>query len=196
MSLVDRQKFDLIKSKYGHYASWAIWDEAGSMPKSNVGNLQVLDPDKNDSLLSQLNSNVVMVGLNISGKISVPLGNFHAKTSSAQDYKIRYAFQGTQFWGAYMTDIIKDFEEKVSGKMMKYMKENPSFLTENIQIFLEELNDLEAKDPVLIAFGVDTFNLLKSSLGNRFNIKKVTHYSHFISKEQYRDEVLNLTVNS
>ena len=53
-----------------------------------------------------------MVGLNFSRAIeSVPFINFHDKRPQGQDYKIRYAFKNTQFQGAYMTDIIKNYEE-------------------------------------------------------------------------------------
>ncbi|SEA16719.1 hypothetical protein SAMN05660420_01452 [Desulfuromusa kysingii] len=190
MITVDRKKFELIKSKYGDCSSWAVWDEASDRPKSNVGNLEILDPDKNDQLLGLLNPNVVMVGLNISGPIRIPLGNFHSSSSSAQDYKIRYAFQDTPFWGAYMTDIIKDFEDKISGNVRSYLKKNPSFVSENIQIFHQELRDLEVKTPLIIAFGDLTYEILTDNLSSSHNIKKVTHCSYYtIGKEKYRDDV-------
>ena len=74
-----RKKFDYIKEKYGNVGSWAIWAGEGDKPKSNIGDLTILDPDINKKLLSQLNPNVVLVGLNISRKIKVPLANFHDK---------------------------------------------------------------------------------------------------------------------
>ncbi len=48
------------------------------------------------------------------------------------EYKIRYALKNSPFWGGYMTDVIKDFAEKASKKMMDYLRENKSFEKENI----------------------------------------------------------------
>ena len=38
---MNETKFELIKKKYGHYASWAIWAEVG--PKSNMGDLNIFE---------------------------------------------------------------------------------------------------------------------------------------------------------
>ena len=52
-----------------------------------------------------------------------------------------------------MTDIIKDFAEKASNKMMNYLRNNKDFEEENILTFKQELTDLESDNPLLIAFG-------------------------------------------
>ena len=44
--------------------------------------------------------------------------------------------------GAYMTDIIKDFEQKAPGKMMAYLRNNKRFEKENLELFKTELKDL------------------------------------------------------
>ena len=44
-----------------------------------------------------------------------------------------------------MTDIIKDFEEKISGKVKDYLSKNRDFEKQNVDIFLEESNDIGAK---------------------------------------------------
>ena len=82
--------------------------------------------------------------LNISGKGSLerPFSNFHPLHKAAHDYKTRYALQDTQFWGAYMTDIIKDFEEVVGSNVKKYLKANPDFEKSNIEVFEQELKIL------------------------------------------------------
>lgn len=183
--MIQRSKFDEIKDNFGHYASWGIWAEEGLRPKDNTGDLSVLDPDINTSLLQDLNPNIILVGLNISGRIKTPLGNFHSPDSKSQDYKIRYALKNTTFWGGYMTDIIKDFEQKFSGKMMQHLRHKPEFEHENIKTFLEELEVIGAKNPKIIAFGNDAFSILKKHLSH-LNIYKVTHYSAAISKENLR----------
>ena len=104
-----------------------------------MGDLSVLDPDVNRHLLSQLNPNVVLVGLNISTwDIEDPFANFHSKRPVAQDYKIRFAVKDTDLWGAYMTDIVKDYPEKESGKVGSYLRQNRKFREENVQRFRQD----------------------------------------------------------
>ena len=187
---VSLEQFKKIKSKYQYLSSWAIWATEGETPKSNIGDLTVLDPNINKNLLSQLNSEVVFVALNISrGDIKIPLGNFHDHRPIATDFKIRFAFKDTPFWGGYMTDIIKDFEEKISGKVKDYLSKNRDFEKQNIDIFLEELNYIGAKNPVLIAFGNEVFNILNRHLKDRFKIIKVPHYANYTNKEKYREQI-------
>ena len=66
MIMITREKFDFITKKYGHQSSWAVWAQEGNTPTSNMGDLSVLDPDKNSRLLEVLNPNVVLVALNFS----------------------------------------------------------------------------------------------------------------------------------
>jgi hypothetical protein len=141
--VIDQAKFKLIKKKYGHYASWAVWTAGGERPKDSIGDLSIFEIEEKDNLLRQLNPDVVLVGLNISrGTIQCPLGNFHDGRAHSQDYKLRYALKDTPLWGAYITDIIKDFDEKASGKVMAYLRSNKSFEKDNVEIFREELRDL------------------------------------------------------
>ena len=45
--MMDLEKFEVIKKEYGTCSSWAIWKEVGETPKSNTGDLNILDPKKN-----------------------------------------------------------------------------------------------------------------------------------------------------
>ena len=193
-SSISYEKFQDIKNRYGHLSSWAIWKEwkPPEKPKSGMGDISFFD-NPSIELLKTLNPNIVLVGLNISQKVPRLLGNFHPNYSSAQDYKTRYALQGTSFWGAYMTDIIKDFEEKVSGKIMSFLRKNPEFEEENIASFKEELCYIGASNPILIAMGNDSYKILKKHFKDDFKILKVTHYSHFIGMEKLREEFLALS---
>ncbi len=186
---MNKKQFDLIKKRYGHYASWAIWAEEGDKPKSNMGDLSIFE-DKN--ILSHLNPNIILAGLNISKRdeLNRPFENFHGPLGGA--YKIRYAFKNSPYWGGYMTDVIKDFAEKASKKMMNYLKEDKIFEKENINSFLKELEDLESNNPIIIAFGNDAYSVLIRNLKNSYNIKKVPHYSTYMSKEKYREEVKSI----
>jgi len=188
--MFNQTKFEFIKKKYGHCASWAIWADEGEKPKDNVGDLSVFDIKNNVELLQQLNPNIILVGLNISrGVIEVPLANFHDARPQAMDFKIRYALRGSPFWGAYMTDIIKDFDQKESGKVMSYLRTDKPFEEESVKVFREEINDLGIDNPTIIAFGRNVHSILTRNFKNEYKVLKIPHYSHFISKEKYREEV-------
>ena len=58
MPLTEKQ-FKLIKSKYQYLSSWAIWAEEGETPKSNIGDLSILNPKINKNLLNELNPEVI-----------------------------------------------------------------------------------------------------------------------------------------
>ena len=187
--MIDQAKFGLIKEKYGHYASWAVWADGTNKPKENVGDLSIFESNEDDALSKQLNPNIVLVGFNISRRIQSALGNFHDGRSSSMDYKLRYALKATALWGAYMTDIIKDFEQKASGKLMAYLRKNKSFEKDNLELFEAELGDLGVNQPTLIALGRDAFQILNRNLGRKYDIWRVPHYSNYTSKETYKEEI-------
>ena len=184
--MVSRKKFEEIKEKYGYWSSWALWAETGETPKSNVGDLSIFE---GDGFLKQLSTEFVLVGLNIArADIEKPLANFHSTLSRAQDYKIRYAVKDTRLWGAYMTDVIKDFNEVDSGKLVTYLKKNKQFELDNIEVFRKEIQDLGAEHPILVALGDATYDILVRNVAE-FKVLKIKHYSHYMSKEKYRKEV-------
>ena len=177
-------------------SSWAIWKERKptEKAKSRMGDISFFD-NPSIELLKTLRPNIVLVALNISRKFDRPFGNFHPDYSTAQDYKTRYALQGTPLWGAYMTDIIKNFEQKVSGKLMSFLRKNPDFTEENITSFKQELCDIGALNPTLIALGKDSYDILNKYLKDEFRIFRVTHYSAPIRKEDLREEFLAIVAN-
>lgn len=110
----------------------------------------------------------------------------------AQDYKIRFAFAGTPYYGAYMTDLIKGVVMLKSSNLMRHLVEDPSLVSEHVHRLLEEFDDLNCAAPTLIAFGTDAYQLPSSHVpSSRYSrLVKVTHYSHYISTEDYRRHVL------
>ena len=196
---MDLDKFEIIKEEYGTCASWAVWKEQGNNPPLfNMGDLNILDPQQNPNLLSQLKPDVVFVGLNISMYISdeKPFRNFHPtgkKARYAQDYKTRFALKDTELWGGYMTDIIKHYPELHGQDVMGFLNGNPDVEKKNIETFRKELKDLGTENPTIIAFGIDTHSVLTRNLNNEFNIFQVTHYSYQgLTKEDFRDEIKSL----
>ena len=176
--------YNKIKEKYGNISSWALWAEhADNRSKIGMDDISFFDNPSHETL-QLLNPNIILVGLNISEKILRTFGNFHPDKSIAQDYKTRFAIQGSMFWGAYMTDIIKSYEEKISGNLMKHLSKNKEFEKENIRLFKQELLDIGSKDTIIVAFGNDTYNILKRNLD--YPIYKVPHYSSFIKLDTLR----------
>jgi hypothetical protein len=190
-SVVDRDTFDRIKERYGVYSSWAVWANASGKPKSNMGDISVLDPDEYPTLLQSLRNDVVMVGLNISRPVTEPFRNFHDPSPKANDFKIRHAFTDTRFWGAYMTDFLKDFEMVESTSVIRRLKQEPSLLVESVERLLAEVRDLQCITPTILAFGTATHQLIADNVppDKYARLVCLTHYSYRMSKERYRQVI-------
>ncbi|MEQ1922369.1 MAG: hypothetical protein ABL952_07655 [Pyrinomonadaceae bacterium] len=190
---MDERLYLDIAERYGDCASWAVWADVGLTPKSNVGDLSIFDHRKNLRLFDELNPNCVVVGLNIARPFDGIFANFHDGKPKSQDYKLRYAFNNTRFYGAYMTDIIKYLECTDSNQVMSQLRANPSIEEENVAIFSQELVDIKATNPLLIALGNHVFTILKRNFGRQFRIVAVTHYSHYINVDVYRNEIARVS---
>jgi len=188
--MIEEQLYYEITKKYGKVASWAVWEKAGEKPKSNISNMDILNISKNPLTLRILRTDVVMVALNFAREVEMnePFLNFHDSNPHGQDYKIRFAFDGTKYYGAYMTDIIKDFPMLSSKDVLKHLKNNPEEITNQINAFKEELEFIGGNKPIILAFGKDAFNILNQNMdrADYSELISLTHYSHQISKENYR----------
>lgn len=192
--MIDGIHFENMERKHGAYASWAVWASAGLTPKSNIGDMTVFDRAQNPTLLRSINPNVVMVGLNGSRSVSFdqPFRNFHDQSPRAQDFKIRYAFTDTPYYGAYMTDIIKRLEMVSSKVLREHLRCSPELVKRNVEVFLDELYDLAVPKALVLAFGVDAHSIIQEHVPARAygTLVRLTHYSHQIGKEKYRETVL------
>ena len=193
---MDIRQFESIKKKHGSYASWAVWADATEKPKSNMGDMSIFDLSSNPALLQVLKPNVIMVGLNIasfSRLLPEPFRNFHDPHPSANDFKIRYAFRDTKYYGAYMTDIIKRVGMIDSKDLLAHLKANPDLVEQNIATLREELRDLSCSGPTILAFGAGAHKIIRDNLRSEeySRLIKLTHYSHQIGKEKYRETVLH-----
>jgi len=177
-----------IKVKYGHVCSFAIWKKIDKTqkPKYGVGDISHFDNEEKINI----NRNIILTGLNksFSKNIVKPFQNFHSTSNNSNDFRIRYAVnENPIFRGAYMTDIIKDHPEVKSDKVMKYLNSNKDVINKNIKLFEEELKDIGAENPVIIAFGNACYKILNDSLGKKYKIIKVPHYSSGISRKKLRE---------
>jgi hypothetical protein len=186
--MIDIQQFKNIEQKQGRYASWAVWADASEKSKSNTGDVSRF---KSESVLSLLKNDVVMVGLNISRPVPEPFINFHDSNPRANDFKIRYAFKDSAYYGAYMTDIIKFLEEVNSRSAMQYLKEHQEKIDADLKMFRDEMHGLKATEPTILAFGRDAHTILSESLNKNEYRKliRLTHYSHQMGKEAYKEAV-------
>ena len=194
--MIDLKQFEFIRQKHGAYASWAVWADAAENPKSNMGDMSIFDLASNPRLLEVLKTNIIIVGLNIASfarLLSEPFRNFHDPSPRANDFKIRYAFRDTEYYGAYMTDIIKGVGMIDSKDLLTHLRAHPPLVGQNIETFRGELRDLNCTAPTILAFGGGTYNIVHDNLGSGeySQLIKLTHYSHYISKEKYREQVLS-----
>ena len=198
--MISQDRYELIRGKYGKVASWAVWDPQGDRPKSNMGSRRIFDVTLNPSLLDTIRPNVVMVGLNFSREVEClhDFSNFHDENPHANDFKIRYAFTDTPYYGAYMTDVLKNLVILNAQNVREYLKQNPDVVRPHIKQFEAELADLGCPKPMILAFGRDAFGLLNKNLNyERYShLIQVTHYSHQIRKEKYREDVLSQIENA
>jgi hypothetical protein len=191
--MISRQLYVDIAKKYGRVASWAVWDQVGEKPKSNISNMGIFDVSARGEILNVLRTDIVFVALNFSRDVEMqePFLNFHDANPYGQDYKLRHALVGTDFYGAYMTDLVKDFPQISSKDVMKHLKENPCEIMKQIDSFKDEMKFIGAEKPTILALGRNVYDLLKRHLDESYysNLISLMHYSHQISKEKYRGEL-------
>ncbi len=93
-----------------------------------------------------------------------------------------------------MTDVIKDFNQKESGKVAQYLRKHRSFEKANIEILVNEIDALGVSNPTVVAFGNEAYSILLRNMKNKYEIVKLSHYSAYSSKETYREEALELSL--
>ena len=64
-----------------------------------------------------------------------------------------------------------------------------------VWIFQQELVDIGSKSPIIIAFGNDSYKILKRNF-TQYKIYKVSHYyySAFINIDKFREEFIKLEI--
>jgi hypothetical protein len=189
--MITRERFDLIKKNWGEIASWAVWNGPFDRSKLNVGDLNLFEDEK---ILNILNPEVILVGLNISRddlRGAPAFTNFHSKNEEAQEFKLRYVLKDTGLWGGYLTDIIKDHPDINSQNVLKKLKKDPSIEAKSIESFKSEITDLGVKEPLIIALGKPSYEILQRNF-NPNRVVYLTHFSHYINLEKYKAEVANI----
>jgi hypothetical protein len=143
--------------KLRHVASFAIWNKDKPADSSEV-----------ERSVGKLKGQYVFVALNFGGTQNLPKDpeklkeldwkNFHYTFhSNGGDSRIRRVLEGSEFEGAYITDIVKNYATPNAGYVnwIDYVKQHP----EHIEWFIEEINLLSADNIKMYLFGKDVENI-------------------------------------
>lgn len=142
--MINKDKFFEIKEKYGTFTTWAVWNS------ENESDTKIIEDN-----ISELHSNWILIGLNISKPVKV-WGNFRG---GKHDRKLKKAFSNTYILGAYMTDLIKK-SEKSSNEIVKAIKQGTLNIKEHVKSFVEEVNFVGVNEKTkFIVFGDTARNL-------------------------------------
>lgn len=160
-------EYNNLISKYGLYASWAIWNPEKPSDTAVI--------DKN---IHQLHSTFVLLGLNVSRSLTNrPWSNFHDNSHAR---KLRYACNNTKLRGSYITDLFKDIVEPKSNNLRSVLTEG--VIEENILFFDQEMRDIQITDDTrFVIFGTPT-SLLARCFNDYFKKRykhQVTYYYHY-----------------
>lgn len=164
------QQYNDLKSKYGAYSSWAIWDYKIESDTSII--------EKNFELL---NTNYVLLGLNISAALSSKSWiNFHG---GKHDRKLKYACNDTELRGSYITDLFKDLPEAKSSNLKDQLTDE--IIIENVKIFNQEMEDVQIHGKsqfiILGTQGSQVANMFNKYFAFMYNnpVKYYYHYSFY-----------------
>jgi len=193
--MVEKDQYERLRQRFGKYSSWAIWKNPDpDRPASNTEDMTVFDDEE---LLEKIHTNYIFIGLNAAMHDEINAedwGAFHSKdTKKQRDYKLRYALKDTEYWGAYITDVIKGYNETNVSEVIKATRNDPNLLRESKELLKEEL-EIIGGYPVLVALGGTTYQILKNmrdDLPSIADIIKAPHFSQRISKEKYRARLLH-----
>lgn len=203
----------ILKEEFSDIASYALYgkiEEAtlkskGFKPtsfrvKENTGDMSRLT---DQSIEEHSNPKLMLVALNEASyeedditldnnkRNHEPWGNFHSSHGHAQDYFIRAATQGTDFEGAYMTDLIK-YHPETKSKKVESVRKDKAAMKENLRLFRRELELLtgDSEKPIIIAFGGAVYETLTKDwkLDTEYKVVKVTHYSDYGNADNYREK--------
>lgn len=193
--MISHSHFLRVLRDYGGFASWAVWKDRGTTATSGVSDLSIFQQPELVHTLQLLRTDVAFIGLNVSRvPENEPFSNFHDKKPTGTDYKLRDALAGTQLWGSYMTDFVKDFPEPKSSALMKFLKNDPAAELAHASTLRSELTSVcgDLTDVSLVALGADAHKLLKK----HFQDCHIFHLDHYAQRRygavEYRARALTL----
>ncbi len=183
--MTEKSKYlSILKSEFGKYGSWALWDRDGG----------IISFVNNNDFRLLIKPNVIFIGLNASGKLSKDWINYHSEC--CESGKVESCWKRTHarkladvlrekefdaLRGAYMTDIIKNHYDANSGVVANKIRKNANLITENLNLFENELKILSkisgSTDFHIICIGNKSFEILSQI--SKYKIDKIWHYSAY-----------------
>ena len=191
--MIDKNVYDALKNKFSSTSSWAVWaspENGNWRSKDSISDLSCLV--ESPELLEQLTGDYIFVGLNPASHNVIDTGEpwsaFHSgDTKRAQDYKLRYALRGTEFWGSFMTDIYTGIVETAAQQAIN--KASPE-VTRNSIANLLEIRNILGTHSTIVAMGSKAYRILMKELPEDVELKKIHHFSDRVNIDTYRMEVL------
>lgn len=164
--MYNSEEYKNLTSKYGSFASWAIWDYEKASDTAVI-----------DQKFDQLHSKYVLLGLNVSRPLTNTWSNFHDNSHAR---KIKYACNDTKLRGSYMTDMFKGIVKSRSAGFKEILTDK--IISENVKLFNQEMKDVKINgDTVFIIFGTSS-SLLAQCFNKYFKQKyknQIIYYYHY-----------------
>ncbi len=185
-----------LGKKFSKCGSWALWDEDGK--------IEPFTQKKN--FASLIKPNIVFMGLNASRdlKEEIDWANYHSdlkykkgrswKKASCRRLAEIIQKEFPQFYGAYMTDIIKTEYHSTSDKLKKFLENNPGVSDKNKKLLEEEIDllekILESDNIAIICLGNLSFDITNKmwTMGKK-KIYKIPHYAMHGSDKEVREKI-------
>ena len=170
------KKFEYNCVKLSEAASWAIWD------KKDINNLEIIEENT-----EKLKGGIVFIGLNCSA--GVPnwknWQNFHC--DGFGDRRLRDLLSGTRYEGAYMTDIIKNYNNPDAELAVKIFKSYETKRNKDLDFLFQEIEQLKTNNIEMYLFGEKAEWLFENFVMKHDNFKsfkqkvnkcqRIHHYS-------------------
>lgn len=195
--MIERGTFDILRERFGHVASWAVWSgrREGRAAGRWVSDLTVLNPDTHPELLTSLHTRAVLIALNSGVRDAArmapaPFSMFHDPVG--RDFMLAEAVDETPFRGSYVTDFFKGVPTRDGSGLAAHLAAHPDKLAQDVATLREELALLGATRPLLVCLGSQVEPFVREHLGGDHDVVRVTHYSAAIAKTAYHRQFLDL----
>ena len=174
MICVDKATIVKRLEKHIKVSSWLLWGDQFQYDE-NAKKYVFKEDD--------INTKYVFVALNASFESHEEWGSFHS--GKRGDMNIYSAFEGTEYEGSYITDLLKYrngeiFTKGDSSSVISCIIDDPKMFNENIKMLAKEL-DLFPDNTMVLAFGDDVYKFLISNrlinIRYKNRIFKLPHFS-------------------
>lgn len=203
--MIAREAFETLKEEFGLGSSWAVWATLPDEEMKGKTAVEDLTPfEDEDALLGVLNGDYIFVGLNPAVHDNdwasertpgnpVYWTNFHSGDKRrAQDYKLRYAFFDTPYWGSFMTDIYTAIADTDAASALK--RTTPEMTEQSVRTILR-IREILGGSATIVAMGNRAHRILADYCGKHpeldIPLKRIRHASAFGGAARYREKVLS-----